>query len=354
MSDHRLSGTAISVLAALILGYAASGIVLAGDGAGAPAVSLARLEQLNRGNAEQVRTAVVTEIVTHRVHALPDQEDNARLRLTEAITQQGELSTQQAVAGGASKAALGRLDEDQADELASIDRALLVSRLNRSRVTRRVRTIDFQNSRARYDDADLRDLDLLVAQHGLTGSERDSLDQSASLLLRADYPGIRLVPHVGRLAIIGVGPRYDADGELCNFGIIPSWAFLDEYKTELSASENGEAPTIQLVGHDHGCILFVIVVRPDLGFRMTHLTTFDAAGAVAEEFSASDFREIEGAFVPFRTLKRRAREGVADYSLRHRSVQSVSLNAPLRDAEESFAIPPEYRIRDITKATRSD
>jgi hypothetical protein len=312
-------------------------------------LTVAQLEQANRINAARVRTLVLDELVVQRIQGSMRTEDEARSRLLAAIGAQMEAVLDQAIAADASPATVRSLEEKYSARLASVDGALIVNRLNRYRSARRQVTIDFTSSAARYDDTDRRDIGALAEAYCLNEHDRIALDQSGSLIMVGGEPTVRLVPHADRLAVVGVGPGFATDVEARRLALIPSWVFSGNHSLQINGKDG--AAELQIVGECEGKVSFVLTVRRDQGFRMSQITTFDPQGRVAEEFSASGFKQVDGIPVPLQTLTRRAHQDVPDYWLEQRSVQRVVLNPDL-DADALFAIPSGFRVQDFRESQR--
>jgi len=341
-------------VAVLVSAAGAGYLARADDRSGSEAPARDELAKATAERTAKIRAVAVEEVFSRWSSSSEAQEARARSRLEGAIAAHMGGLIESAELDGADQRVISALEATHAERIASIDGALAVSRLNRLGVKcRRTSTIDFARGKARYEDRDLRDLDRLVADRRFTPAERQALDQSGTLITSTDNHGVRLLPHVGRLAVVGAGPRFDQEMELTKFGVAPRWVFVSASDTEVRPVPDKAGGCVELVGYRDKRISFVVVWRRDLDWSMTGFTAFNTDGAVAEEFCASDFRQVDGVWIPFQTSTRRTRNRLSDWYVEERAVERVVLNPDLAGKGGLFDIPGEYRVQDLTKGKRA-
>ncbi len=277
-----------------------------------------RIAVANARNAEAVRTVVLDCTRVEDFRERPGDQERARRQMTGVIEDQMRRAVEQAKARGANARQLERTQRPYLEQLAAVDANMRVIQLNRNIKFARTSSIDFANTRARYDDADLRDLQRLGAENNLGPAQMLSLTRSMSTILKPDR-NTSLMPQAGFVATVrsggrGPGQRFDADEERLALGIIPRRVFDGALQLEVPHPE-GVRGEVEVIGRNRasGREEVRFFVRPEFGYRLSRWVAYSPPGEVAETFRAWDFRKTDGVFVPFRTELRRSIRDLGDY-----------------------------------------
>jgi hypothetical protein len=146
-------------------------------------------------------------------------------------------------------------------------------------------------------------------------------------------------------------PSVKFEAEMRRFGVVPSNAFGAAFELEPRQSPDGDEVQLFACETVGGAPSFVVTLAPEYGFAMTGLTVYKN-GRVIEEFSASDFRLVDGVFVPFKTTTV-LNERAPRYYVAEREIEHIEINRPFADPEKVFEIPDGYRVQDFTQAQNS-
>lgn len=290
-----------------------------------PALTVAELKAINDSERGLIRSAVIEEVVTTTYRNRPGEDEELRKRMG-ALIRAGRMSSQ-------------RTDVDQ---------HVLVWHLNKNVTIARTRTIDFVRRAVRYDDVDIRDITGIISAYGLSGRSASGLDKTRSLIMRQGKTV--LLKDDSRLAVVSppMGSDFEWGMEQRSFGLIPSFVFDDSNVLDIVRGVDEEGESIVVVGHElelAGPTVFRVHIRPQLGYRVTRTVVYDAEGSPVQEFVASDFREVDSVLLPFRTVVRRARDGIQNYAVQETTVKSIRLNVDV--PADHFSIPSGYRVQDI-------
>lgn len=310
-------------------------------------MTLEKLRALNAANREAVATATLELTVSETYRERPGGEQAARERMTDALLRTRETVLESAVNSGASERALERIQRDFDERLEAVGAAMVVRHLNQDVRVARTSRIDFAMRQARFDDQDLRDLVALAAQQGLDEDQRQyNLSQSQSHILKDDQ-SVTLV-RAGNLAVVRASPRFDADLEGAQLGIIPDWVFRGHLKLTLrTVRGDAGSVTLELSGRKAGANApdFLLELRPEYGYRFTRMVNYGENGEVHRELRASDYRAVDGVMVPFKTQMCRAAYNIPDYHARLQELKSARINQPFEAG--IFEIPADYQVQDI-------
>lgn len=311
--------------------------------------TLKTLAAANARNADAIHTIVVKQTVVATRKERPGEQEKSREYLTHWAEEQNRLQT--LAAAGAGPDASERIQREQAERLASVDAAVRAWRLNKSVKVARTKSIDFAKGRARRDDRDLRDLERLASDNGLPPWCMGNLTRSASHILAPDR-STDLKSETQR-AVVLPQPRFDARGERLALGIIPAPVFDDgTLLLDVASHGRGSGPDIEVVGRDakDGRKVLCFAVRPEFGYRLTRWTVYGSDEEPLEDLTASEFKQVDGVFVPFRSELHRSAYGIPSYHVERTTVESVHVNVAL--ADDLFEIPAGYRVQDIVTGGR--
>ncbi|MCH7871982.1 MAG: hypothetical protein IID33_09820 [Planctomycetes bacterium] len=299
-----------------------------------------RIEAAHAARARALRTVELQERVVTRIETVPGELDKFFDSQMEAVARLVEMAQTK------SEHVQKQLAPQIEQLLESVDPTMLIIQLNKKLDIRRKSIIDFVNGRSRHEDIDLRPIDKLAEQYGLTEMQRWSLNKSSTLIQKRGE-SILLMSHVDRLAILGAYGEYGAEMERLKFGLIPERMF-DSERYQLSVESDSGGSTVRLVGRTGGADAsprFVAILERGSGFLMTRFTTFDDSGATMWEWAWSDYRPVGSVMVPFRSVRTSPRGDIRDYFVQERTVEQVNVNVDVDDA--SFEIPADYRIQDL-------
>jgi hypothetical protein len=321
----------------------------AADVASVDDLTLDQLKAINEANRALLSTVVLRETVRECRREYAGEDQAVRERMMRAYRALRDESINLAKRRDASAGEVRGIQARYAARVNSLDDALTVRHVNKQLLVSRASVIDFGLEQARHDDRDLRDLQGLAAQHGLHQSEqRHNLDQTRYHIFTADQ-SIMLIP-AGKLAVVSSAPCFSADLEASRLGIIPRWVLEGDLQLALRVVQRDGKAHVEVTGRERGASTNSVLVRvqPELEYRLTRLVRYDDAGQVLEEFTASDYRALDGVLIPFKTEHRHAAHGFPDYLVRRRMVESVRLNEPVSATQ--FAIPAGYRVQDTRLA----
>lgn len=310
------------------------------------------VERVQRAAAEarrQLRTLWMRETVDER-RKFDDRTEERRAARVRAVTQWKETAIRASKAARMGAPRIEEIEATAAAQMDGVDESELVDLLNSETRILRTTTLDLRNRRIRRDDADLRDLDALARTHGLSVTQRLSVEKSGSTICDGDKPEVRLFPHVEKLATIVPSRSLRIDTELKKLGIVPSGVFDPAHALSCEGTD-GDAE-VRLIGRDaEGATAFIFTLSPERRFAVTGLTVYKG-GRVIEEFTASDYREVDGVWIPYRTRTVLSERGPS-YYVCERRVEEVRVNQTLGDSDELFAIPSSYRVQDLTRQASS-
>lgn len=305
---------------------------------------VARIEAAHAARARALQTVELQERVVTRTKTAPGEWDERFDLEMEAIARVVEMAQTK------SEHVQKQLAPQIEQLLEWVDPSMLISQLNKNLDIRRNSIIDFVNGRSRHEEIDLRAVDKLAEQYGLTDSQRWSLSKSSTLIQK---PGesIRLMEDVDRLALLqdGLIHEFSAYRERLKLGLIPEIMF-DSKNYKLSVESDSSESTVRLIARARGgdeSPRFVAVLERGPGFLMTRFTQFDDSGG-ALEWVCSDYRPVGSVMVPFRTAMTYPRGDIRDYFVRKRTVERAKANVDVDDA--SFEIPAGYRVQDVRRS----
>lgn len=301
-----------------------------------------RIRTANLAIQARIRTALMREVLHETRYFSLDEK---RMQRTQQLVEARHESARAAAASGLSPDQVRALELRPAD-IDHLEDTLRVESLNASTSVRRMTALKTVGPRIRRDDHDLRDLDSLAREHSLDTSQRMSLTRSRSVIMDGDRPEVVLHHHAGRLATLMPFRDLHLESELRKFGVIPPWVFGGEYS--LTCETPAGSTEVRLVGRVAGSDgpAIVVDVSPELGYAMTGFTLW-RDGRVVDQYRASDFREIDGVFVPFKS-RRVLSHSRPEQFVAERSVEEVRINQALADGE-IFSVPGNYRLSDLNR-----
>lgn len=313
-------------------------------------VTLEHVLAVHQRARQAVRNIIVELEVTTQFNPPAGRADDLSNRMVEAFSRQMDVRIAAAIEAGVNGARLDRALEPYMQQLDDVEKYVRVEQLNRVVTVRRVATIDFEGARARYEDSDTRDIEQLIETNKLGFRMRSSLDRSRVDIVRSGANAVRLMTAIGDLAVVSAHPIFDAPRARFSIGLIPSWVAVDgRFDLSLRQVPSGGVEEIEIVGRSGGAsgdVSVRMTLRPKFGYALSKLVSYDENGRAAFVFGASDFRRVGDLFFPFKTSVRFAREGIPDYRVETRKVQSIQVNRPIPDSV--FAIPSGYRVQDTT------
>jgi len=304
--------------------------------------SVAELREKNAGIGRLIRTLVLVETVDESLNR------SAAVTEHEFSLPAGTAEARQELLQNAQARNLS--PERQAELLAGVEAQLdsqrehlEVVRLNDKRLLKRTVSADLLGNRLRRDDVDQRNHGELVRAHGLSASQRRSLDKTGSLISVPGKPEVRLhTPLVGKLATLQDDRILKREQILLSLGVIPE-SLLSSAASIDSRPVDGRAE-MQLVGRSaDGGMLFEIRLSPADSYAMTSYAIFDKENLI-EEFSATDFREVGGVRIPFET-RWVSHRPIQRAWVTQRRVESVKINNSIQN--ELFDVPADYRVTDL-------
>lgn len=300
------------------------------------------LREQNRQNLSNVRTIVLEERVELR-RTVPLEA--RRAQEVTAIEDARNFSVRRAVAAGESEERIQQIHDQMDGRYESVEDSLLIEKLNAMSAVRRTTTIDRVLQRIRRDDDDLRDLTKLAKEHRLGQGQLTSLDRTCSLISLAGKPEVQLhTPRVGKLATTNRRPQVSFSREESQLGALPERLFSEDYSLEVRTAD---AKQFRIIGMNKasGLRVYEATVDSERGNAMTELRIFDSGGDLIEIFTASDFRRVDGVWLPFETRTEYPAEPIAPTVI-ERHVRSARINPTISDA--LFAPPSDYRVVDLT------
>lgn len=332
-----------------VLGAAAifAGGNLAAAARGDDTQRLAEIQDALRSERAAITSIVVQETVSER---FPDISGEMQVAV-DRLRAEAERSQQFALDRAAGDAAMIRAaQEAYAIKVSGLERWPTVLRLNKTILVSRKRTVDFAGSRARLDDADLRDVARIVRDHSLTEVERQQLDQTQVRLTAAQRNAA--ISPTGSAFVTGLDLFSPADEHLV-LGILPAQFFdLRLQFTIRDVLDDGQ-PAVELTGRlpNESFDRVLVVLRPDRGHRLSRLTMSRNKGEPLQSFIAEDYQHVGGRWIPFHTRKQRALRVAADYHIVDRLVSLAVINPATPD--ELFRIPDGCNVTDARGAERT-
>lgn len=305
-------------------------------------VTVESLREQNRQNLASVRTIVVEEQVDLQ-RTVP--VDLLRSQQAQAIEGARDWSVKLAVAAGESEERIRQIN-DQADErYEGVEDTIVIEQVNATCTVRRTTTIDFTRRRVRRDDVDPRDLTRIGKEHRFGQGQLMTLDRTGSWISQDGRPEIQLhTPRVGKLATINSYSLLSLDREEAQLGALPERLFGPAYSVEVRTTDQKR---FRLIGKDKesGRTMFEATVDAEKGNAMTELRNFNEGGELVEVFTASDFRRVDGVWLPFET-RREVPSGPVAPIVFERHVLSTRINQKISD--DLFAPPSDYRVVNLT------
>lgn len=305
-------------------------------------VSVESLREKNRQNLASVRTIVVEERVELQ-RTVPVEE--RRAQEARRIEDGRAWQLKRAAFTGESKKRIQKINEQADGQYGSFEASLVIEQLNATSSVRRTTTIDRDQRRARRDDVDPRDLTKMGKEQRLGRGQLMSLDRTGSLISEEGKPEIQLhTPRVGKLATINSHSQTSLDREEAQLGLLPEYLLGEDFSLEVRAA--GET-RFQIIAKSKtsGRTVYEATVDAEKGYAMTELRTFDEAGALVVVFTASDFRRVNGVWLPYATRQEFPTTPIAPTVI-ERNVDSARINPAVADA--LFGPPSDYRVVDLT------
>jgi len=294
-----------------------------------------------------VRTIVVHEILREHLTYDDGWREKSRLEQTHAVLKFRDRRIDVEADKGANPSRLAEIESQVARQLEAIDDRQMLEQVNADITIRRTTTIDMVGRRIRQDDADQRDMQTLVRKHGLAESQRQSLDKTGTTIMNGGKPEIRLHANVGRLAT--TRPNQSTlrwDTEMLKLGGIPQQVLTDAFELQ---SQSEASDSFHLIFRDRATksTRIEFSLAPRLGYAVTRMAFYDGEKLI-EEFLSSDFRQVDGTFIPFKT-KTVMNTPSPKFYVAEREVKEVILDRPLNDADGLFSIPQGYAVQDLSQ-----
>jgi len=317
-----------------------------------PAPTAQEIRAAGETDLQAVGILVMQGRITEDYQTRPNEEQEARQRRHDALTASIERTIQMAAERGATEEQIARIRTRLTERLNDGDSAMIVAQLNKHLRIERTATIDPTLKRARYDDRDLRDVDALMAAHGLNENDRVSLSKTVGRILLEDRE-ITMHPSVG-LAVVSRIPKFKTDDVARRLGIIPPPFFERGYEFQVAQVQQQGTTIVRITGTRPGRTTPTVLIetRPDQRYRMTRLVRYDENGEVAEEYLPSNYQPEDGILVPRRTEQRVAGYESSSYCIRIRTVTRVRFNQQIDPTR--FEVPSECFVQDTRTATRAE
>lgn len=314
--------------------------------------SVSELKALHTDMLAQIKTVVLEEKVVELRKGFPretDEEFRTELIGTYITAHAQAVRSVQGQGLGIEQVAKvqSQLEAQLEEELASVDNMVIVARLDRTQAFTRTMRIDLGARVLRYDIRDLRNVDRLAMENGLTEADLMSLDKSGSQIIKRDG-SVELVPRADKLALILPHPVYTYDEHAYALGLLPKWVFSSGLELEINELVPTVSAELQLIGRRDGALRFVAVLSAAAGYRATSFTTFNDEKPF-QQYSMSDFRKVGDVLIPYRTVYRLDVEGV-NRLVERREVRSARVNDPV--APDAFSIPADYRVQEMAGGLR--
>lgn len=332
---HIIAATSSTVISALTC--AAEPYAAGRDG---PTVESIR--QINAANSKAVTVARFEELLVDEWVRPAESIQADRDQIIERLAHSRAVFLGQMA--GASAAERARVSKEMDDRVAHVDDALRVTAINERLALSLVYTADLRSGRARTDRTDLRNLPALSEANGVGTLDQLSLDQNTTLIQKRDG-STELNPRAAKLARRSTGNAYQADSEYYRYGVLPQWVFDPMFALTVRERVPGWDGEYVLEGRKGDRVAFVAVLSRSNAMRVTRMTIFDDSGALNREVAISDYRNVSGVQLPFKTSLRKLRVSrPGEYKIEERTVKSVALNQDVAVSDEMFDIPPEYRV----------
>ncbi|MBI5865656.1 MAG: hypothetical protein HZB38_14335 [Planctomycetes bacterium] len=306
---------------------------------------VAEIQTSNAARLSSVRDAVIEETIQEARQIDDGVVEERRAERTRGVLEQREAKIAAAAKNGLDEKRLRNIEESVAGQLEFVDDLLVIERLNAETQIERRTTIDFSGRRIRRDDRDARDVDSICRKNGLSKWHRQSLEKNGVAIMDGAKPEIRLHPNVGKLATLMSYRTIRWDSEMIKLGVIPSEMFSPGRTIESRDGDNG-AVILTVRESANSDKMVELTVDPRLGAALTRMRTFEGERLI-EEITASEFRDIDGVSVPFKT-RLAIHTPRQDGYVAERKVKSVKLNAGIKDADLLFGIPKDYSVQDIS------
>lgn len=291
--------------------------------------------------SDALRTLVFYERVTRLRNPLPNEDERLRenlVRSNEAAFAHLMSSPQRSAASRAA------LESALIERSATVEPAVLVTRLNRALCIERRTVIDWTSNSLRQEDRDLRDVRKMARENRLDANAEIALNVTGTLI-QTKEGSIHLVPQADNLAVVSANKRFDRDDQAYKFGLLPTWVFAPATSLVLTEAVPTVAGDLRLTGRGGDRLMFVIMLGAECGYRMTRLSTFGEDGELLLDILLSDYRPVGTHLVPFQTVERFRAEGVEDCVFERRVVRQVEVisEVPAR----TFDVPADYRVQRI-------
>ncbi len=231
--------------------------------------------------------------------------------------------------------------------LPQIERAPLLSTLQSNAEFSRVAARDLAGGRAHVNEADLRDVAAIAAEHQLSESERATVSRTGRRIVTAE--GTMRIQDAERIAVripvrLSDVQQWRALGRLS--------PRILEHRLVRRPSDDARSVIFDVYDRGDASVrLFDVELDPTRDSVVTRMRTYNAAGDMVNRFQAMDYRRVDGYWIPFQTVDDRAKKGVVKLSREARQVEAVEIN-PRIDAS-AFAVPESYHLIDpMQQATR--
>ncbi len=232
-------------------------------------------------------------------------------------------------------------------ELPQIERAPLLSDLQSNAAFSRVALCDLAGAKSLVTESDSRDLAALATEHQLSELERATISRSGRRIVASD--GTTQLQDDQHIAV-RIPVRLSDVQQWRALGLL-SPRILEH---RLVRRKNDDPHTVVFDVLERGnesVRLFDFELDPARDFVVTRMHTYNAAGDVVNDFRATDFRQVDGHWIPFQTVDERTKKGVVKMSREVRQVEAVEVNP--RVEASAFAVPETYRVIDpMQNATR--
>ncbi len=313
------------------------------------APSIEDVRAINTAQAYAIDNCKRLDRVVTRTKMLPGESERVRSNLVAGAMERMDtlLARLHEQPGGPSPRQLDAVRNDNARRLAAVDGLVLQHELNKSTTSQRKAHIDFVRGLARYDVADLRDLEHMRKQHKLSVGDLRDIDRTETVFINTNGALHIKQAELNAVAYNTSSPRIGEEMRV-HFGIIPGSLFDGHHQVSVMAGSVGTHITIEARDRStHG--VTVIHVQPRLDYLASRITRYDEFGQQVERIRLSNLKRVGGVLIPFRMLRHVARNGVPDYVVEESTLLSIDINVALRD---DIFQPPRVDLPDELRSDR--
>lgn len=319
---------------------------LGGFSAGEPATAttLVSIRAEHAARAGAIRTLVIEEEVYTQESRSPELEAARRARLEDLVTKRAERVVASLNQEKLTPAELQRVSRRALDDARSVldpEQAMLVWAANEEITARQRSSYDFVGLQCRVEQRDLRDLDGISKQLGITDLQRASLDATLTTIETREFT-LR-VALADELATVLRGSSFLLGERLELCGVLPAEWLTGSFPTQVTAGEDG---TVRLRTHWDDSERPALDVCLDRRGRVRSLVHYGRDGEKVREVQLSDYRQVDpGVWIPFHSESYRRLGPHSGERTEVRDVVSVQVNRPL--ADDAFEAPRGARLQPM-------